>query len=1003
MSTDSSQQVHEKFVHLHNHSCYSLLDGLSSVQDLVDCAKDLGFKSLALTDHGTCAGLFSFQKECMSKGIKPILGMEAYICKDHKFKEKSDSNYNHLILLAKNKIGYKNLIHLSSFGYTEGFYYKPRIDFEELVAHKEGLIVTSACAAGEVAIALWDSIKPSSEEDKNRHMDLARSIVAKYKNAFGEDYYLEVMFHKYDTDMKQQERERALTLEIYKLSKEMGVKCICTQDTHYAKADEWEAHDVLLSIQTIDTIKNPDRLSFGSKDFYLKPYEQMADLYKKVPELLDNTVEIANKIEFPLISTSQDLLPTFIVPEGFKDEEAYLKELVKNGMVEKGLINKDVYRERIKYEMGVISRCKYTKYFLILWDIINFAKNNGIRVGAGRGSAVSSLCLYALGITKLDPLKYDLLFERFLNPDRVSPPDVDVDFDYDRRNEVYNYIIQKYGGDHCCQIGTYNSLKARAVIRGVSKALDIGKDWDAYVAQKKANPNVKIEMTKNSLNLADAMSKTIPLKSANIEEALKHSKDFRESVLKYPKLLDCARRIEGTMSSAGVHPAGIIVCKDPVKEHVPMRSSKGVVCSQFDGPEVESLGLLKFDLLALKTLTVIDKTVKMVKERRKSDKSVQNMDIDLIEPTDPSILAEFMRDTTGIFQFESPGMSRLLGNINVDRFEDLIVANALYRPGPLGEGMHDMYAEFKKHPDQIKYLHPKMGEALKDTYGIIVYQENIMKISQVLAGFTGGQADTLRKVVGKKKPELIKKEQLDDKFISGCVKNGISSEIARRIFDLIYQFAGYGFNRSHSAAYAFIAYQCAYLKVRYPIEFMCNLLTSEINNSDKGEKLSHYIRTTQNMNIICKRPDVNKGGLEFKIDSGWHKSLNQQIDCIWSPLTMLNGVGSKAVESIVKNQPYKNLEEFLRKVDTRLVNSRVFKSLLGAGCMDEAWNICPDDRPAVITQYEELKKKIDKEKKSKQKQIVQRNKYGKSSLFESDEDDESESEDMDYSGGNILI
>lgn len=410
-------------------------------------------------------------------------------------------------------------------------------------------------------------------------------------------------------------------------------------------------------------------------------------------------------------------------------------------------------------------------------------------------SAVSSLCLYVLGITKLDPIKYDLIFERFLNPERISPPDVDIDFDYDKREKVYEYIVNKYGEDHCCQIGTYNSFKGRAVIRYVAKALDIGNDWEAYQKAKANNPNSKIEMTKNSLNLADAIAKQIPLKAGDLNEALKQSEDFRASMHRYPKLLECSRHIEGCVSFAGVHPAGIIVCKTSVKDQVPMRSSKGVISSQYDGPEVEELGLLKFDLLALKTLTVIDRTVEMVKERRKNDPVAQALDIDSIEPNDPSVLKEFMRNTTGIFQMESPGMSRLLENIRVDSFEDLIVANALYRPGPLGEGMHDMYAEYKRHPNKIEYLHPKMGSALKDTYGIIVYQENIMKISQVLAGFTGGQADTLRKVVGKKKPELVKKEKLDEKFINGCVKNGISSEIAKKIFDQIFKFAAYGFNK----------------------------------------------------------------------------------------------------------------------------------------------------------------------------------------------------------------
>jgi len=953
----------DKFVHLHNHSYFSLLDGLSSTEELAEVASDLGYKSLALTDHGTCAGLFQFQKACQKKGIKPILGMETYICDDHSVKVKGTPRY-HLILLAKNKVGYKNLIYLSSFGYIHGFYYKPRIDFEILKEHSEGLIVSTACMGGEIPRLL-----NSGEEEK------AEEVALKYKELFGDDFYIEVMSHSYFNDPEQESKEKSIAIKLYKLAKKLDIKAICTNDVHYARREDWEAHDVLLSIQTLDTVKNPKRMTFSSRDFYLKPYEQMRDIYKKSPELLANTVEIANKVEDGIIEASEDLLPNFEIPDGFADEEAYLKELVKDGMKQKKLINKPAYRDRVKYEMSVIISCGYTKYFLILWDIINFARNADIRVGAGRGSAVSSLCLYVLGITKVDPIENDLIFERFLNPDRISPPDVDIDFDYDRREEVYAYIIRKYGSDHCSQIGTYNKLMARQAIRSTVKALDLGNDWDNAERQRAENPRAKVHETKNSLDLADRISKMVPFKAGTkLQGAMKSVEELRSAIHKYPKLMACILKIEGTLKSAGVHPAGILVCKDPVIEHVPLRSSKGTTCSQFDGPEVEYLGLLKFDLLALKTLTVIDKTVKMIKKRHGKD-----IDVDELKPNDPEVFKilngeDPRRDTRGIFQFEAPGISKLLASIHVDRFEDMIVANALYRPGPLGAGVHEMYCNYKHGRKEIEYLHPKMGEALKDTYGIMIFQENVMKVSQVLAGFTGGQADTLRKAMGKKIPEILAEQK--SKFVDGCGKNGIEKKVAEAIFAQIDYFSGYGFNKSHSAAYAFLAYQTAWLKKYYPIEFMCNLLSGELGDDDK---LRMYLDQADRMGIICMPEDINESGLGYKIQIGQHNN-GQSLNVLRKPLTGLKGVGTKAVHNIVQNQPYSDLEEFLEKIDSRLVNSAVFKKMAESGCMKESFGLSSD---VLISRYDEVKKKVDKQKKAKVKQKKEMEKYGGGSLFDS--------------------
>lgn len=595
-------------------------------------------------------------------------------------------------------------------------------------------------------------------------------------------------------------------------------------------------------------------------------------------------------------------------------------------------------------------------------------------------SGAGSLCLYVLGITKLDPLEYGLLFERFINPERVSPPDVDIDFDYFRRDEIFDYITRKYGADYCCKIGTYNTFKAKAAIRYAAKALDIGNDWEAYQAAKKKNPNGKIEMTKRSLDLADFISKQIPMgPGVTIESALRDDASFRAAMQKYPKLLDATKHVENTVSSAGVHPAGIIICKDPISEHIPLRDSKGVICSQFTMEEVEQLGLLKLDMLALKTLTVIEDTVQMVYKRHGV-----KIDIDNLTPNDHNVFKLFNggcknMDNRGIFQFEAHGISRLLKDIHVDSFNDLVVCNALYRPGPLGAGVHQLYSDYKHGNKKIEYLHPKMGEVLDQTYGIMVFQEDIMKVTQILAGFTLGQADILRKVVGKKKLELIKKEKLDTRFIEGCkTHSNINEKTAKAIFEQIEFFGGYGFNKSHSAAYAMLAYQTAYLKTYYPLEFMCNLLSSEINGSDKGEKLDSYIREARRMGIIIQTPDINKSGLKYSISTFMDKKTGNEQDGIRSPLTIVKGVGDKAVHSIVENQPYADLKDFLHNVDTRKVNSRVFTALVENECMQESWNL---SKETLLNKYSEAKYQVDKEKKQKQTHKEKMEQYGGQSIF----------------------
>ena len=958
----------EKFVHLHSHTHYSILDGLNTPKAMAKAAKAQGFKTLAITDHGTCAGWLNFQKACRGEGIKPILGSELYMTDDRKQKDKHSRTY-HLLLLAKNKVGMQNLMHLSTLASTEGFYRYPRIDFDLLSKHHEGLICTSGCPSSQISKSII--------EDDGRSMGL----IHQYHDLFKDDFYLEVMTHNYKhhSKVEWQKTERDLARQIVKLSKETGIKAIATNDNHYASKRDAKYHEMLLCMQTKKNMNDPKRFTLGSDGFYIKSYEEMLKIYGKIPDLLSNTVEISEKIpDVDLLTFTPDLLPDFGVPEGFADEAAYLKVLISDGLKTKGLIDKPEYRERIKFEMDTILNCGYTKYFLILWDIMNYAANQGIRTGIGRGSAAGCLCLYVLDIVKVDPIKYDLLFERFLNPERISPPDVDVDFDYYRRNEIYDYIYRKYGQDHCCKIGTYNSFQSKAVVRYGAKALDIGNDWHNHAKMQAANPNARIEMPKNSMNIGDQIAKTIPIDQTadtSIEALLKGNNEFRSAIARYPDLIDCARHIEGNLSSAGVHPAGIIVCKDRIDKYIPLRDAKGQVCSQFDGSEVEELGLLKFDLLALKTLTVVDDTLKMVKKNYGID-----IDIDNLEPDDKEVFdllngKKKGMDNRGIFQFESDGISQLLKSIRVDSFEDMIVANALYRPGPLGAKMHIMYADYKHGRKKIQPLHPKMKEILKQTYSIMVYQEDFMKIAQVLAGFTKGQSDTLRKAVGKKKKELLAAQL--GLFVDGCKKNGIDGGIAKKIFEQIEFFGGYGFNRSHSAAYAFLAYQTGYLKVHYPLEFMTALLSSEINNNDKNKKLGRYVKQSEAMGVAVKPTSINLSGMKFRIEK--RVIEGKETSYIRSPLTVLPGVGEKAAETIVSNQPYSSLEDFLERVDTSKVNSRVFHSLVDGRSIGPEWGQIPS---SLLGDYEAVKKKVTKKKKEIQKQEEYRNQYS-GSLFDS--------------------
>jgi DNA polymerase-3 subunit alpha len=795
---------------------------------------------------------------------------------------------------------------------------------------------------------------------------------------------MEIMKHEYFKEAGDWPvHEKRIAEQVYKMSKEMQIKAVCTQDAHYATKDLWEAQDVLVSIQTTTSIKNPKRMSMHSKDFFLKSPKEMALVFSKAPQLLKNTVEISEKIEPELIVPDEDLLPIVERPIEIASDEDWLRELVKKRMGEKTtLVNGvktplneiDEYKERANYEMSVLLKCGYVRYFLVLYDMINYANSVGIRVGAGRGSAVSSLILYVLDIVKLDPIEHGLIFERFLNPDRISPPDVDLDFDYNRRGEIHQYLANKYGEECCCQIGTFNSLKAKGAIRDTTKALDLGGDWDDWEKQKEDNPNLKKPLTTKSLEFSDKIAKTMvdpdPSKRKNnqqltIDETVEKYEAFKDYMDKYPKLYEHAKNMEGTLKSCGTHASGLIVCKEPVADHIPLMLTKGSINSQYDGPEVEELGLLKFDILGLKTLTVIEDTVQLIKKR-----TGEFIDVDALIPNETKVFDLFnggykggteeitgkkliKMDTRGIFQFESFGMQRLLKDISVDKFNDLVIATALYRPGPMGAKMDQMYCEFKratKAGKEIPYLHPKMGEVLNEDYGIMVFQESVMKISQVMAGFTGGQADTLRKAVGKKKPELLKQQK--DLFVTGCLNNGIDKIIAEKVFEQINYFAGYGFNKSHSAAYSFVSYQTAYLKVNYPLEFMCNLLTSEIDNNDKNKKLYSYVEEARNMHIAVKSQNINRSGLSFKIEKG------------------------------------RNANTGLRKTEGRVINKTVMEALVEHGCFPREWG--SDEK--IRAEYPEVKKIFEKERKALKKEKEKMDEY-EGSLFE----------DFDFSGESYDI
>ena len=894
------------FHHLHVHTEFSVLDGLAKVSKLVNYAKKLGFRSLAITDHGSMQGAVKFYNACTKKDeehglppIKPIIGTEAYLCDDVTIKSGGMKGLRHIILLAKNYTGYQNLMKISTKSYLEGFYYKPRIDFKMLEEHSEGIICSTACIDGYIPHLIL-----------NDRMDEASENTAMMKDIFGEDFYLEIMYH--GTDMEAKVIKNMITL-----SKKHDVKMIATNDVHYGKKEHAEAQEVLMAIEMRKSMKDPSRYHLPTKTFYLRTAEEMAEIF--CPEMgyvLTNTNEIFDKIDLKIKPDADNvpmLLPTIDMPDGINDEHVYLSELANVGLAEYGKQNDTVYAQRLKHELEGIEKTGFSRYFIMVWDYVNFCREKKIRIGAGRGSGCGSLVLFCLKITKLDPIKFNLLFERFLNTERISWPDIDIDFAHTRRQEVFEYIINKYGRDRTGKIGTNQTFKARGAIRYCIKHMDPYNDFETG--------------EKRSFILSDEISKSIPLDpKIKLKEAYLQSAELKVYRDKYPRIFEIAETVEGVSTRPSVHAAGVVAAPGNLEDFVPLHTTSGgagktrEICTQYALDDLEEIGLVKFDILGLNTLTIIDQCLALIHEKYFDIK----LDIDDIPLDDPKTLELFRKGKTDcVFQMESYGMKKLLRDMEVDSLEDIIAANALYRPGALQSEAHIKYADCKNGRSQIERIHPEVDEVLAPTYGQIVYQEQVMHISKIVAGFTGGQADSLRKAIGKKKGKIFK--ELKEEFFNGCEKQKkIVKPLAVGIWTKFEYFGSYGFNRSHSAAYGLIAYQTAYLKCHYPVEFMVATLTVEAMDQ-KHDKVEEYLKVCERAGLDVLPIDVNKSQTVFAEEN---KKIRRSFISI-------KGVGSKAADNISENQPFKDLEDFCMKTDGSVLNTAVVGFLADAGAFKD--------------------------------------------------------------------
>ncbi|TZE83093.1 DNA polymerase III subunit alpha [Calorimonas adulescens] len=880
-----------RFTHLHLHTEYSLLDGACRIPELVQTAKDMGFESIAITDHGAMYGVIDFYRECRKQGIKPIIGCEVYVAQRtmRDCDPVLDRDQYHLILLAENNTGYSNLVKIVSKASLEGFYYKPRVDHELLREYHEGLIALSACVAGEIPSRL------SYGDYKG-----AKEIALMYRDIFGEgNFFLEVQDHGLPV-------EKNIVKELIDLSRDTGIPLVATNDVHYIYKEDAQAQDILLCIQTNKKVGDQDRLRFETPEFYLKSPDEMADLFHYIPEAIENTVRISERcsVDFQF---DRVFLPEFPVPEGY-DNLSYLKKLCYDGLKERySSITKEL-TDRLDYEISVIDKMGYVDYFLIVWDFIRFARENGIVTGPGRGSAAGSLVAYTLGITRIDPIRYGLLFERFLNPERVSMPDIDCDFCYERRGEVIDYVVKKYGQDRVAQIATFGTMAARAAIRDVGRALNM------------------------SYGDVDSIAKMIPFElNMTIDKALELNPDLKARYVSdenVKNLIDMAKRLEGLPRHTSTHAAGVVISKFPLTDIVPLQKSEDAVITQFPMGTLEELGLLKMDFLGLRTLTVIRDAIENVRKYRSVDIDLDRMDYD-----DPKVYEMISAgDTDGVFQLESSGMRQFMRDLKPSCLEDIIAGISLYRPGPMDQ--IPLYVYNKNHPEEVTYEHPLLKPILEVTYGCMVYQEQVMQIVRDLAGYSLGRSDLVRRAMAKKKMDVMQKERQNFIYgivnedgsieVPGAIRKGVPEDVANHIFDEMIDFANYAFNKSHAAAYAVVAYQTAYLKCYYPVEFMAAILNSVVDNMDK---VAFYIQSCRKKGMKVLPPDINESDEEFTVVG----------NNIRFGLAAIKNVGRNAVKSIVeerKKGAYKSFKEFISRVDLTVVNKKTIESLIKAGAFD---------------------------------------------------------------------
>jgi DNA polymerase-3 subunit alpha len=871
------------FVHLHVHTQYSLLDGAAEIGSLMRLAREFEMPAVAMTDHGVMYGCLKFYRAARQVGIKPLLGCEVYVA-PRKLTDKVpkvDENPYHLVLLAENNPGYHNLLQLVSRAHLEGFYYKPRIDLEILRRHSEGLIALSACLAGEIPRLLL-----------NDQYEAARQKVAFYQEILGQDrFYLELQYQQLD-------QQRRLNRELARLGKECDAPLVATNDVHYLTRSDAQVHDVLLCIQTGKTVHDTNRMKFATSEFYFKSPAAMEEIFLDYPEALTNTLQIAERCEVNFTAKTFHM-PDYQPPSG-TSAAAYLEQLCREGITRRQLEWNPEYQSRLRYELDTINKMGFAGYFLVVWDFVTYAKGQRIMVGPGRGSAAGSLVAYLLGITNLDPLRYGLLFERFLNPERISMPDIDIDFCYERRGEVIDYVRERFGADRVAQIITFGTMAARAAVRDVGRVLGL--------------PYGEV----------DRVAKLIPHElGISIAEAQAQSPELTaliEGNHQIAGLIAIASKVEGFPRHASTHAAGVVIAAQPLTDYLPLAlSSEDEVITQFPMEDIEELGLLKMDFLGLRTLTVIRDTLAMIEQNRGIRLEPEQIPLD-----DPAAFAVFQSgQTLGIFQLESRGIRNLMVRLRPERLDDITALVALYRPGPLGSGMIDDFIQARHGQKVNRYLHPLLEPLLEETYGVILYQEQVMRIASVVGGFSLGEADLVRRAMGKKKPEVL--AALRQQFIDGAQTNGVPEAIAAQIFDLMEYFSGYGFNKSHSAAYALVAYQTAYLKANYPQEYMAALLTSVMGNSDK---VGLYIEECRRMKLPILHPDVNASGPSFA----------PKGPAIRFGLMGVKNVGLGAIEKIVRERAehgdYRSLTDFCNRVSSQLVNRKVVESLIRVGALD---------------------------------------------------------------------